>query len=622
MKIFLSILLLSLLVIDSIFARFATKEDSDIEYELFNREVLVNADGTYEEVISQQIALLNERGRDNHGTVSFLYNHDSTKFKILEAYTILDGRKIIVSPKMIEDKPYGPQLIGFDSQHRVIVSYPKAELGAKLFIKYQEKVLKPYLKNFYDTSGYWGMRGYWSRGFVSIKSKMPLYFLVNDPYDNLEVKYIKENGGYIFQASLKKPLCLDLFNELNAVLSDDKKTWIKISTLDKHEDLIMQNSAKYEEIISSRLPEEYAKIAEEAKKISNEDHQINYVTSKLNEIIRYMGDWRTINGALFPRKLLEVAKTGFGDCKDFASSTAAILYNLGYKTNAVWVERSIGNSKVNQILPSFSLHNHAILKAVSPSGKEYFLDPTNFVSMANGIFPDIAGKRVYVLDSKNPRLEKIAEINHKTSGREEYSTYKYNRDGTINIAGSYSIFGESALGITGQHLRVSTKALEDWVTNFLSGDVACIEKKLSIPDLTSRIVENIKIEYEFKKIDDRRRTNLGKVVTFNMPQIIDNFIDVTDDRESDLYVDVPHTLYFQQIILDADKTNLSSLNLQYSTPFMNLERKSRIQNGKVILENKLELIRGYILNQELKTPEYKKLRDNLKREYRVGIITK
>lgn len=620
MKILFKIFILSFLVIHSVFARFATKDDCDIEYEFYNRDIDIKIDGLYEEVIEQQIKLLNERGRDSYGTFSFTYNHDTMKLQILEAYTILNGKKIKVSKKMIEDKPYGPKLIGFDSLHRVIISYPQAEVGATLYLKYKKKAFKIALKNFYNGEGYWGVDGFWNKSNLNLRSRLPLYTIINDPYNSLEVNQKFDKGLHIIAAKLKKPISYDLFNEYNTILDDNKKTWIKISSLNKHEDLILKNAPKYEKVIYSKLPDAYQKIVNEAQKISNEVHQINYVTSKVNEIIRYMGDWRTIEGGLFPRMLTEVVKTGFGDCKDFASSTAAILYNLGYNVNAVWVLRGEGLSRETKILPSFYLHNHAILKAVAKSGKEYFIDPTNFVSMADGIFPDIAGKMVYILDSKNPRVEQIEDIDYKHSVHKKYSTMK-SGNGFIKVEGAEHMIGETAAFLTGKHLLFSQKALEDSAINFISGDVACTQKKIYIPNLTSRIVNDIIINYEFKKIDHRTKTNLGKVFTLNMPETMEMFIDITDDREGDLYVGPPVTIKSQITIVGANIKNLSKLDCNIKTNFMNFQRKVIARGNNAVIEYNFELVRGYILNQELKTAEYKKFRDDLKREFSIGVVS-
>jgi transglutaminase-like putative cysteine protease len=626
MQIVFRVLILSFLVINSVFARFATKEDSCIEYEIFNRDVTVSADGTYEEIVEQQIALLNERGRDYYGTYAEYYNKNAEKFKIIEAYTIFNGKKIPVLSKMIEDKPVANSMQGFDSIHRVLISYQKAEVGAKLYLKYRTKVFKIPLKGFFHTHGYWGLYGYWRSGNLKIASKIPFHFLVNDPYDSLKINHKEEKGTYILTANLKKPLCIDLVNEENAILSDEKKTWVKISNLDKHEDFAAKMAPKYEEVVYSKLPDAYAKIVEEARKLVEETDQINHITSKLNEIVRYMGDWRTIDGGLFPRKLDEVVKTGFGDCKDFASSTAAMLHNLGYKARVALVYRGEGRANPKKFLPSFSLQNHAISHAISPSGKEYFLDPTNgHKSMAEGIFPDIAGKLTYILDSQNPRMSQIPDIDYKHAKIHANSVISA-KNGYLEVSGTNNVFGEIAYYISGAGLIVSKQLIEEDLINQISGDVSCIEKKIQIPDFTSRIVRDYNVIYSYKKLDDRMRTPSGSVFAVRMPTGIksaaNDIMNITDDREGDLYLGFPVSYICKDEYQNANVVNLKMLNFKHHLPHGSFERKAYAKGTSVIVEHKLELIRGYIYNEELKMPEFKKFRDNLKREFSVGVIGK
>ena len=84
-------------------------------------------------------------------------------------------------------------------------------------------------------------------------------------------------------------------------------------------------SKDYETVINQDLPPLHESIRKEASCMTHSVDQINKVTSLLSEKIRYMGDWRTIEGKFAPRSLKAVATSGVGDCKDFSASTAAIL---------------------------------------------------------------------------------------------------------------------------------------------------------------------------------------------------------------------------------------------------------------------------------------------------------
>ena len=61
--------------------------------------------------------------------------------------------------------------------------------------------------------------------------------------------------------------------------------------------------------------------------------------------------------------------------------------------------------------------NHAFLKVTSKTGKIYWIDPTNNVSMATGVFSDIANKMVLILDSKEPAYERSENVDPRHSER-------------------------------------------------------------------------------------------------------------------------------------------------------------------------------------------------------------
>lgn len=621
MRKFFLTLLLPFFLINSASARFADMDDSHIEYEFYNRDITVNEDGTSVELIEVQMNVLDETGRDKIGNYFLTYNHDAKNLEILDAYTIIDGEKIAVTDEMIEDKPYGHNIKGFDSVHRVVVAYPRVEVGSTIYLKYKTQVYKPILKGFFSTNAYWGLGGYWNKSKFTIKSKLPLNYRHNDPYDALNIDFSEEDGVATLTAELKRPICLDVTHEVYSILSSKKALWLITSSIDEHSELISKFAPGYKDVIFSELPEVYEKIVNDAAKITDEVDQLNYVTSSLNEVIRYMGDWRTVEGSYFPRPLKEVLDVGFGDCKDFSASTAAILNRLGYKAYAVLVYRGEGAMIQEHALPSLSYYNHAMVFAISPSGREFFLDPTNFISMADGIFPDVANKEVYILDLENPRASKIPNIDYKNARIELYRDVEFNNN-TISVKdGEIKFMGEYALKVTGADLRISRQVFEDSIIDMVSGDVECIEKELEIPDLSSRVVKDVEIGYQYKKIDDTIKTNLGRVFNLSMPDVASVLTDLTDDREGDLYISHPQTMLAKTILRNANNKDIEKLNFKKDLDFMTVERKlSRYDDESVMVEHLIELKRGYIKNEELMKEEVRMLRDALKRERKIGIV--
>lgn len=164
----------------------------------------------------------------------------------------------------------------------------------------------------------------------------------------------------------------------------------------------------YEKVLSQKLPTVFEDIAAKAAKCQNDIDLMNAVTSLLNEKVKYMGDWRSISGEVFPRDLEAIASSRTGDCKDISSSAGAILRSLGFKVNSALVARGLDIHPNYIGLPSLDIFNHAFLKVTAKDGSVYWIDLTNDISMAQDTFRDIAGKVALVLDIQSPSYERVS----------------------------------------------------------------------------------------------------------------------------------------------------------------------------------------------------------------------
>ena len=223
--------------------------------------------------------------------------------------------------------------------------------------------------------------------------------------DNKKNQFTKK-----FIINLKKPFISDLIDEpRNGDINPKHLTWVAITSENTWQGMHKKFIDKYSKTINQKLPADFEKIYEGAKQQKSEVDQINYITYSLNDKIQYLMDMRTVSGNVFPRDLDEVAKTQYGDCKDFSFTTGAILKKLGYNVDIVLVNRGEIYPEFKSPIP-FWQFNHMMLKVKSKNGAVYWLDPTNFVSMSNGIFPDIADRMALVISEKEAKYEKIPHI--------------------------------------------------------------------------------------------------------------------------------------------------------------------------------------------------------------------
>ncbi|KLT22191.1 hypothetical protein wVul_1125 [Wolbachia endosymbiont of Armadillidium vulgare str. wVulC] len=603
-------------------ARWSKYEDASIEYKFSNVNINVNKDGTYETEVELQAKILKESGRDRFSLYSLIYNDDSADLTVLEAKTAYNGEEYIVTEDMIEDKPLASPSKGFDQLRQVTISFPKIEIGTEVYLRYKQVNKKVPIDNFYGrTFNYWG--NYLQADNTKINSELPLEIKVNDPREVLEIAEEKNDDIHSISIALKKAVYENTTNEPhNGILNIKHNTWVSLSSLSKWEDLAKKLAPGYHSVINQPLPATFKAIAESATSESTDEDKINAVTSLLNEKVQYMGDWRTVSGKFFPRDLEKIADSQVGDCKDFSASTAAILQKLGYKVQPILVMRGTTSiSNFEAALPNMGNFNHVMLKVTNKGGKIYWIDPTNTVSMAQGIFPDIADRNALVLDSEEADYIKIPAVQGENSKVISHSELTI-EDNVVNEYGQLIVQGEAALGLTGVGLYYSDEQLRDSVFRMISGVYLDEEEKkfLELPDLTSRNVEDLIIKYEFQKKNKVFKTNLGPALNLG-DNWLNDVVNTASDQVSDLFIGVPKTKESHMIIKNIKIKNCESLNFEIDSPWLYVNRSCKYQNDGTEFSNVIAIKKSFITNEELKTAEYKNLKSELENNFsRASII--
>ncbi|AIL64823.1 hypothetical protein NOVO_02140 [Rickettsiales bacterium Ac37b] len=502
-------------------ARWAEYSDADIEMEIHNQDITVNEDGTTDVIVEMQAKILKEAGREYAAHYTYYYNGDSSKFSLLEAKTLFEGQEYILSKNLIEDKPLASTHYGFDQQRQVLLAFPKAEIGASIYLKYKLSVTKVPLNQVFSTIFHFGSGEYLKKSIITLRSKIPLHSVVNDPDQVLTITKDQEDSFYSIKILLNKPIYKYVINEPeNSILDNDKLTWVLLSSLTDWKDLSRRLSKDYINVMNQPLPLILKEIVNSVSEIKDEADQINKVISSIIDKIQYMSDMRTIAGRFIPQSLEKLVTTQMGDCKDFSTATAAMFQKLGFKAQVALVLRGVNAVSYNSVLPTLYDFNHAILKLTNKDGKVYWLDPTNPVSQVGGIFPDIAGKMSLVLDDKNPVYEKIPNINPNHAQIIIDKEIIKIDNNTIIDTGKIAFKGEKAINITAAALYRSQKSVKDMLFNILSDSYLEEENKIKmdIPEL-SRIVHDVTIDYSYKQLNKTFKTNLGYAFTLKYDKL-------------------------------------------------------------------------------------------------------
>jgi hypothetical protein len=365
---------------------------------------------------------------------------------------------------------------------------------------------------------------------------------------------------------------------------------------------------KYQKTINQKLPADFEKIYEGAKQQKSEVDQINYITYSLNDKIQYLMDKSTISSNVFPRDLDEVAKTQYGDCKDFSFATGAILKKLGYNVDIVLVYRGEIYPEFKSSIP-FWQFNHMMLKVGGKNGDVYWLDPTNFVSMVNGIFPDIADRMVLVISEKESKYEKIPAIDPAKSKNFINKEYLIDKD-NVNVMFDANLSGQSFWYFNGLGKIYSKRRLEDQFFMIANGNKIVSPKdriSAKIPNLESRIVKDVKFKIEYKTNDLLFHTNLGKGLKLRY-KFLEFVNDTIEDNKIDFYIDTPRAYNIKTVVKSKCIKNTKSLNFNIDTTWIKLNRTTQCINKDTVITDEVLFKKSFIKNEEIKTDEFKKLK--------------
>lgn len=384
-----------------------------------------------------------------------------------------------------------------------------------------------------------------------------------------------------------------------------------VSTFDSFEEFAKASAANFQNTINEPLPAMLEEIKKEAQTKSSIIDQTNIVTSKLSEKIRYLTDKTTIEGRFSPRSLKATVESAVGDCKDFSAATVAILKALGHKAQVVLVVRGAGYLAPKKLLPAIECSDHAMVKVTTKDGKILWIDPTNTVSLAGKLFPDIANRPAIVLDLDNPSYEYIPEVD-PLQAQTVIESEILLADQLQHVKGKITTKGENALSMAGWTLFQSEQAIKERIIKTISGETTPIEMDVKLPDLSARIVPDaIPVEFSFKQKNNLLLTNMGDGLVLESPWS-SIYFQVSDEEEGTIYVGHPDFVTRTIVIKNIKSTGLDNLNFNIDTPWIQASRTCDIKDGNTIITDKTSIRKRFILPEEIKSPEFKKLKESIK----------
>ena len=560
----------------------------------------VARDGSHEIEVERQTEILQDAARTSQGLARLTYSA-TDEFKLLEARTINGKKSISVPPKSIEIKPLASSGPGFDLTNQVTIAYPQVDVGSKLYLKYKKRISKPKVPGMFF--GYYiiGYNEYIQDYSVRIKLLFPFVHQLADTEDYIEIN----RQGQTLTFKLKRPIIRLVLEEDNVAMDPRSFIWIGVTSLKSWAELPVNTIAAYASQIAAPVPPKFSSILEKARAIASPTEQLNYVTSQLAEQMRYVGDWRTVHGAYHPHKVMAIAQSGYGDCKDFSTAAGNLLDKLGFEVLPAWVYRGRDwiPSPLSIPIPDF---NHAILWA-KKAEQEYFIDATNLTSFAQGIYNDIADRPALVLKKGASEVKHIPPQSPEKGAIHMKINVAFRDMENIDGSGEFLLGGHAAVSMTGGELSSSKKMLDFNLIQWLLNPSQMSSWEVGEYSLKSRIVKDFTAPFRFKETWRPIITSAGHGY-FVPTTPYSMFNTRLAERVSDLRLEDPVTWRREYHFTGKEIELRQEFNCSGQSPWADFSRSLTRSNTGASLIDTIRLKTTRVKLQDLKSPHYSNFR--------------
>ena len=603
-------------------ARPSRLDDASFAFNQRTTEFDVAKDGTYTYRYFEEIEVLKEGRKQEIGTRRIPYNSRTSKMTVLKAEVTNGTQTQKVDPKYIEDKPLSSNEQGFDDFNQLTVAYPDVRLGSKLTLQFQVETHEVPFQDHFSERAFFGAEFLQRAGKMKVRSALPLFLEKNDPSNQIEVQQKMDGSIQETEIILKGPLYFDEANEYRPRFTFNDMTWVTVSTHSDYAQLVSKLSPRYEETLRAQLPPGFKAIVDTALNEKTTVDQINRVTSLLAQRVRYTGDWRPIHGGHVPRPLEVIERTGFGDCKDLSTSTVAILRAIGIESNVAWVERDLKPNDFPKLALQ-SAFNHAIAWA-RKGDQVFWIDATNLQSFAQGVFEDIGGRPALLIDSKNPRWEKISEGDASRAVSHELRRVHFLKDGTSRISCELELKGCSAVDVTGAGLRDSTDVLRYRFATMLSRESDILSYHVDLDDVNSRITHDHKFKIH---VDEKRSASLttaGQIYRVSPHSEISDLLTIDPkERVSGYFIGHPKTDIRDIILENVALVGTLPTACRIQSPWLSLSRSFSLNGKNIRVQEEVRLQKLSITGVEIRSSDFARFQASLKRCYNLtGLIFK
>lgn len=502
-----------------LFAGWVDQGRAPFTIERSDADIQIAEDGKVVEVVETEMKALNDEGRSRLALYSQVFSPAAGQTSFVSGSSLTDGVSTPVDQRAIQIRAAAGAKEGKSDLREMIIPFTNLKVGSiikfKLLIK-KDRVLVPGL---YSDSFVYGLHAPEIKGVVTIKSPWPISVSFFDPEHVLQFESAREGAnGYRQIIRQTKPL-FKVPDDVMPTFTKESITYVRVSTMQRWDELAKSLTGRYEKILGQKLPPSMERIRAQAASAKDVFAKIDVVTSELSTVMTYAGDWTSFDKGYFPKTLDEIGGSKTGDCKDFATATAAILRSLGLDARvALTYRKNFADPmwKINtdpELLTSVSSHafNHAIV-AIDQNGKTLWLDPTNVVHHSEWVGADIGGSPALVLSKSTSGL---ATIEKSGAG---HHNMKITRDVRFGAGSMAEV--STTMNLEGEY---ASTAIEQGISK---GDEAARDLVIALAGFDPK--KATKTEHQIEGLDFKSRVATGlnlKITSLNQKLIFEDNAD-------------------------------------------------------------------------------------------------
>lgn len=603
----------------SSWARWAEPKDVGSVLQHWSIQMDVAADGSTSASYETIWRIQTEEGKINGSMREIEYNAFTDKVEILEAYTKTGKARHQVAKAAIEDRDKG-EARDYDPVRVKSLVFPQVIVGSVLHLRYRITSSPA------PIAGTWSLRFqfppnvYIEKLTMRFEGPKKLTYNLYDPKGYLKL-LVKPNR---IMAKLRKAYPGHVIGEKDPYFDASGATTLLISTEPDWAAHFGSLAAEYEKALKDKPSSELQSKIRGWNEITDPAQQLERVMTYISKEFRYFGDWRRVRGGFVPRKLSEIEKSRYGDCKDLSTLLTVILRALGYSANVALIERGMTTwlAKPEDPIANFGAFNHAITKA-HRNGKTWWLDPTNAVVTLQP-YADIAGKPSWVLAKTTKRFERLPAIDPKHYEYEDTQTYNFQRDDVkVDVQADYRQQGAWRLAYN-LLTNPRDKILFEVVDYYSEGqDLKDFKFVRSPPsDDSRRDLKDLRFDFTYWTPSVTYQTAVGRFFPLRDWGLSGAFYE-TQNRESDLQLADTPLMHRTRKVLKNVKGLGEPTTCELKSPWMDVKREVSYNKTHIEIRQDASVKIPVIKKTDYRSKEFLELQAQARKcFYRTGLVFK